>query len=558
VRFVVLGLLTVTLCRAGGELPVLGQRPALSYQPGPRLTAPPGRPVAEVLAAMSWAEKANARLQFVVDTPEAREAEALWSSGDWDRALALIRMLEPEEYAVAWREPVPVPESDWGTDVLVSARDSVVEVELDVHRGTGNLFCVIRYLGDGVNTSWAVNMSTDRGATWAETFRWGAGYEFGNLGAVCQGDYVYIGFPRGFDLRQAFLYRCRASDGQQEDFPGGREWLMLDSLLGPTGITEVEIWSNADSVGGDNQLYYAFLHTGAVMRAWWIDMESLVPTQYLTEISDIDRGLDLTWNQPPALHYLLFSGIGPGNEIRLYGAPADGNPMLDILFNDFWPSNGDYTGVSGWHDTIVICLDGESARRQAQFLFNFEGGAGHWYWGAFGDTAGTTTHSADVCGRLGDGQGAAFWQSPQEEWGISYTWRSYGGPWSPHVRIQDPDVNTYATVVPDIRHIGPSAWGVVFTEDTAGGRVLFDRTDSTGVSEPRTPASRPHDRDASIAAGTYRLPGSEPARLFDRLGRQVGLLEPGENDFSGLQPGVYFIRTEGSGLCTVRRITVVE
>ena len=95
-RYVVLGLLTVTFCRAAGELPVLGQRPALSYQPGPRLTAPLARPVAEVLAAMSWAEKANARVSFLVDTPEAREAEAFWNSGDWDRALALIRMLEPE------------------------------------------------------------------------------------------------------------------------------------------------------------------------------------------------------------------------------------------------------------------------------------------------------------------------------------------------------------------------------------------------------------------------------------------------------------------------------
>ena len=124
-RFVVLGLLTVTFCRAGGELPVIGERPALSYQPEPRLAAPPARPVAEVLAAMSPAEKANARLQLPVDAPEAREAEALWNSGDWGRALALVRMLEPEaelarhaEVAGTFRtrvltgEQLPQPESE--------------------------------------------------------------------------------------------------------------------------------------------------------------------------------------------------------------------------------------------------------------------------------------------------------------------------------------------------------------------------------------------------------------------------------------------------------------
>ena len=76
------------------------------------------------------------------------------------------------------------------------------------------------------------------------------------------------------------------------------------------------------------------------------------------------------------------------------------------------------------------------------------------------------------------------------------------------------------------------------------GSAAYTWSFNVGVEEPRAGGTLPRTRAATVAANAYRHPGTGPATLYDRLGREAAMLQPGENDISGLKAGVYFVRTE--------------
>ncbi len=55
----------------------------------------------------------------------------------------------------------------------------------------------------------------------------------------------------------------------------------------------------------------------------------------------------------------------------------------------------------------------------------------------------------------------------------------------------------------------------------------------------------PRRLETTFARSTFRLQGSETARLLDTNGRTVADLAPGENDVRHLVPGVYFVAPRG-------------
>jgi len=83
-----------------------------------------------------------------------------------------------------------------------------------------------------------------------------------------------------------------------------------------------------------------------------------------------------------------------------------------------------------------------------------------------------------------------------------------------------------------------------------------------GVEETPNAEVRTPNAGATIVRGSLRMAGSpsassSPSRLLDATGRVVMALKPGENDVSGLAPGVYFVRQEAQAHAQAQAVTKV-
>ena len=87
-----------------------------------------------------------------------------------------------------WAGSVSALKSD---PVQVSARGNILQAHLDFHAGTGNLFAVLLNYESGY-WNWLVNISTDNGATWTETYEWQSTMAIADISAVVAGDYLYV------------------------------------------------------------------------------------------------------------------------------------------------------------------------------------------------------------------------------------------------------------------------------------------------------------------------------------------------------------------------------
>ncbi|UCG43142.1 MAG: hypothetical protein JSU73_00570 [candidate division WOR-3 bacterium] len=94
------------------------------------------------------------------------------------------------------------------------------------------------------------------------------------------------------------------------------------------------------------------------------------------------------------------------------------------------------------------------------------------------------------------------------------------------------------------------------------GVWLAKGEDVVGVAQ-QIPVVVPRSRDATIVRGSLSLPGSSSSlptsSLLDATGRKVVDLRPGENDIRHVAPGVYFVRSAGSGersAVSVRKVVV--
>lgn len=95
-------------------------------------------------------------------------------------------------------------------------------------------------------------------------------------------------------------------------------------------------------------------------------------------------------------------------------------------------------------------------------------------------------------------------------------------------------------------------WPRVYVADYDSPCLAIIRTDSG----PRVRAVP--DEQATIARGSLRWAGKEQAAVFDRTGRRVGNLHPGENDVGRLAPGVYFVRDAQAEARAVRKVVVTR
>jgi hypothetical protein len=235
--------------------------------------------------------------------------------------------LNEASIGTTWRDPLQTPEQpDWDTDVRIGTRDSIYVNAFDLHNASGNLFAILLLQGDGWTTRWVVNFSTDGGATWSETYNWGAGYHINYLSATVVSNHCYVAFSRGSNQDQAFLYRFKVSDGQREDFGNGSAYITVFTTTSPESIQEVAITSNQDDY--NNRLYYFGLTSDGIIRYCWDDQNALSWDEIFTGVVDADRGLDACFNQGSSVYFLNVSYIGQDNYLNIMGR---GSTLIDNI-----------------------------------------------------------------------------------------------------------------------------------------------------------------------------------------------------------------------------------
>jgi hypothetical protein len=188
---------------------------------GPIVTIP-SRSASATLAALESGARPNAVIQLerinpaspVSSLPVAAEIESWWNSGQHDRALLALEQLEAEGVrivpAIGWREPVLSRQKLWYTDVRIGGtRTGAIDVILDFDRVNGTVFAAVSW-ADG----WTLNISTDGGASWSETFEYGTAAK---IGMAVAGDYAWVAYSLPGASNELRMRRFDVATGAADD-----------------------------------------------------------------------------------------------------------------------------------------------------------------------------------------------------------------------------------------------------------------------------------------------------------------------------------------------------
>ncbi len=470
-------------------------------------------PFWKILENLSPADRANALISLelparVSDEVQtlAHEVESLWNTGRYDAALQrareLARYLDPTHIAVGiqWREPRRTSYR-WGNDVVITQKDSVYSVRLALHEGTGHLFALVTYK-DTVTERfiWTLNMSTDGGATWAETYLWSYTSQKIPIGLATMGDYVYIAYGGNTsDPTTARLRRASAATGAID---AGFSWHEVFNF--GVAINEIELWDNTTYL--NNRLYYAGLLNNNELVFFWIEEDGLSYHQVSTGVTNASRGLSGTWNDG------FFSGLDQYNFLS-YINVNDSVHVLRLKNDDTFEDLGNidyagdvttilYTDIAAHQDTVIVAFEHRGAVTDwVKYRINYgQLPSGSWAWGWLVPDTTEYSYSPALTGVHGEGFGAVFFNNNH----IAYTHRPYYPPaWSDPEILSDE--NASIIVKPDIAWISSGVYGVTYV-DVSWSQVFFDRSDWTDVAEG--------SGDAPAGALTLRaLPAHRGARL---------------------------------------------
>jgi hypothetical protein len=538
------------------------------------------------LEQLATAERANAEIHIEPGTAGAdasvREVERLWNTGSYGTAIEQLRALAGSfdlRYAfvgINWRKPVPTAMTDdWGANVRVGNRDSAYCTAFDRNAVNGNLLVgLLRHAGAQTNIN--VNLSTDGGTTWAETFdgNWSSGTPPSDLEGVCTGTAFFVAYPYP-DINQVACLKFDAANGQWIQFPSGA-WADTVFSTAPAQVTEIAMCSAEEMWPG--QRVYAFARTdGDSLLYAWADGTGQPWHRYPTNIDwcsggMIDCGVNTGFSTggnwlwasfmykrtPDTLHPAFASmedSTGTWHASWINNLPTTANPGV--------------TSLAAWKDTALIAYTHQGAGRfYTQAIVTYNAGGGWFYTNVPDDLA--DREMPDVTGTNGDGFALAH-----REYGsgraIMYTRSTYDAlSWTPQDSVSDHQPNWIEH--PRIRWVGPGTYGVAYvTWDTPNyNSVWFNRTDWTGIAEQKPVAPGAFALRAVPTPTGVRLALNNPAsgpvllQVFDAAGRSVystsTRLARGQQTLNVpiRTAGIYFVTAQSGSLVDKARFFVIH
>lgn len=544
---------------------------------------PASTPVSAVLEQMSPAERENAciSVEFASSGAEiialGHEVARLWNAGQYDEALVQLRHLEDRvgtghvAIGKSWRKPVPTMEAQlWDDDVRIGNRDSLIELAFDTHLSSGNLYAVLRHR---TKSEYYVNMSTDGGNSWSETFAWNGSGVLPSVDAAAAASHLYVTYSDpDDDPRQVRLRRFRWNDGAEDTFSTGAAWVTACTLATGDTVRELSLVSNQH--GYNSRLYITTLVSDGSVAFSWDDTTAVSWLALATGVtSGAYSGLDATENQDFDSTYLFFCYYDVTDSLRIYGKTEENctrrySRQVGNAGASYKPS------VSAYQDTVICAYNNCAASPyRVEYVINYSGSPS-WGHGTLSE-ADTLAEAPAVTARGGGGLAAVFrhYTLPRE---LRFRQRvDYGpGPWTDPVSIADFDPYWNRA---GIEYLGSGVYGVVFlSRSPVAYGAYFDRSDwATGLAEQRRLVTDENILNVTPnpLSGQGRLnytlnrPADLRVQVYDRTGRVVRTLFDGHSpegrqsmgfDAADLAPGVYFVRADADGRALTVPVTVVR
>lgn len=423
----------------------------------------------------------------------AKMVEESWNDGHFNEAIELFQDFEDIHGAaigIQWKEPITTS-AKWGDDIQIGSRDDIYVVSLDVDNVTGNLFAALLYFDTLSNYDWSVNISTDGGFTWQETYTWGApAFYLNDISAVVVGSHFYVGHMAATTQDIARMRRFHTSNGSVDAVYGFHTIFDIN-----IEIRDVVVSGNVDQY--NNRVYYCGLLANDSIKFYWSDTLATSWTPSHPTIGNAERGLDLCWNENFSTLAEWCSYAGTTDSLYVLG--WNGTSWTNF-------GNLDYIGtgitaktsIAAYGDTIMSTYPHyDGSYYNLRYRVSYTGGAA-WTYGTIDAPTEYIGIMNDITGRNGDGFGVIYQNEGPAAEGF-YRHRTYRlTPWTSRVSFAD-SVTRY-NVRPAIERIESGVYGIIYV-NYPHEFAYFDRTDWISGIDEETP-----DLDGKIA----RLLGNSP------------------------------------------------
>jgi len=344
---------------------------------------------------------ADVGLAAILQADQVRE---LWAAGRYPEAVRALESLEASgaelALGVAWKVPVPSQQGKFYYDVPIGGGMGHADYDdgtLDFDYATDNLFAVIQW-----TEGWSMNISTDDGASWAETFWWYPGVPT-DMAVV--GGYAWVGYASSGEARMRRFY---VADGGEDT---GYDFYVVKSVA-PNTIPEVAVTSNRHD--SDNRIYMAYIVEETNTIGWyWADMLGATWGDFSPALTDAEEGLDATWNphhdfgSTDCPYWLSY--IATNSDIRVYSYCSGPGWVNDV--NAYFTGNQPHTGISAFANNVYCAFTADTGHGNegVAYLATDDAG-GTWvqddaFWPAAGEPS---AYGPNISVRSGVGRAVIF------------------------------------------------------------------------------------------------------------------------------------------------------
>ncbi len=519
------------------------------------------------LAEMNQATRENIIIQLESigqPTQEMLNAENLWNTGQYVKAIELIAQIEENEplaAAFSFHNPPVTPQPLWATDVQVNSTNfNLRDVEL-IYARNGNLFVLAEGDSSG-NHRWFIHRSTDGGFNWTTTAIYsGATSDIVAVDAGEHTDYIYIAYCYTAAPTTGRLRRVFETTGAMDGTFG-----YVNAFTTTGNIQEVNFEPNRYSW---NEMYYSAICDLNVLHFFYALASN--PTTWngvASNTNNAERALDMDYGyMSGSSHLIWLSFISTADSLcarSLTGGPSWGvHNNIDNVYTATWTS----TAIAQHGDTVLILFVEPTLYQRYHITYN-DGGS--WPVGTIDSDS---SSAGDVTGRGGEGwhvSWAKYFVSAPED--VYYRSRSYSGGWqTPQLVGEQDEFINYRTSIDYLGSAG--AYGIAYINDNFD--VYFDRLDWVpGVAESKfdkngrfvnlAPNPSRGLVNLSFALNTETM---VKISMYDVTGRLVKTLinetRPAGThtiaiDNQNLTSGTYFVRVETDAGATTKKMTIIR
>ena len=295
----------------------------------------------------------------------------------------------------------------------IDAQDAAI----DYHRGTGNIFVLVSWGPNNptASTDWSLNLSTNNGASWVETFAYSGG-DSPLVDMVVVQDYVYVSYVSMFSPSDARFRRHSAITGASDGVYGFHD--VAD--VSPATVVDISAGANTDEF--NNRLYMAFIDSNNNIGYFWDDSADGTTFSDVSPTQSAETGIDYHWNWGQTTGYAYLAYIGTDGGVHALRWEA-GTSWTHFLLETT------YTGhtvkprarVSAYDDNIFVAYgdqmtNGRGVKYRISYNDGGSWGSGTLYAPAVGEPAG---NKPDISARSG-ARSAALWNreegTPDNAW----------------------------------------------------------------------------------------------------------------------------------------------